>query len=68
MFGHHWARKDLQRGDLTALLELIEEGRWGNPNEPCIQRLSQRGFVQRKNSGRLRVTMKGRAALLLGWC
>ena len=32
MFWHQWARRDLERGDLSALLELTNHGRWGDPN------------------------------------
>jgi hypothetical protein len=66
MFWFQWARKELQRGDLTALLELSNDGRWGNPNPARVERLSKRGFVEKREDERLRVTMKGRAALLLG--
>jgi len=66
MFWFQWARKELQRGDLTAQLELSNDGRWGNPNPARVERLSKRGFVEKREDERLRVTMKGRAALLLG--
>jgi hypothetical protein len=66
MFWFQWARKELQRGDLTALLELSNDGRWGNPNPARVERLSKRGFVEKRQDERLQVTMKGRAALLLG--
>ena len=66
MFWIQWARKELQRGDLTAQLEFSNDGRWGNPNPARVERLSKRGFVEKREDERLRVTMKGRAALLLG--
>jgi len=37
----------------------------GNPNPVRIERLTKRGFIEKREE-RLRVTMKGRAALLLG--
>ena len=66
MFGYQWARKELQRGDLSALLELTDPGCWGNTDPARVQRLSKRGFIETRGDERLRVTMKGRAALLLG--
>jgi hypothetical protein len=64
MFWRDWARKDLQRGDLNALLEL-KRG-WNVPSPGRLERLSDRGFIKELDDGKLRVTMKGRAALLLG--
>jgi hypothetical protein len=66
MFWHQWARRDLQRGDLSALLELTNDSRWDDPNPARLQRLSERGFIERCEDDKLRVTMKGRAALLFG--
>jgi hypothetical protein len=63
---HQWARKDLQRGDLSALLELTSENRWNDPSPACLQRLNNRGFIKKREDDKLRVTMKGRTALLLG--
>ena len=37
----------------------------GNPNPVRIERLTKRGFIEKREDERLRVTMKGRAALLL---
>ena len=65
MIWNGWARKDLQPGDLTALSQLNDNSRWNNPNPGRVERLSQRGFV-RKKGDQLRVTTKGRAALLFG--
>jgi hypothetical protein len=61
MFLRRWARKDLRPGDLTALRELTWDDRWGDPNPARLRRLDKRGFIKG-----LRVTMKGRVALLLG--
>jgi hypothetical protein len=66
MFWRRWARKDLRPGDLTALLELTRGGRWNDPNSARLQRLRRRGFIKEHEGDRLRVTMKGRVALLLG--
>ena len=66
MLWHQWARRDLQRGDLSALLELTSHGRWGDPNPTRLQRLGNRGFLKKREEDRLQVTMKGRAALLFG--
>jgi hypothetical protein len=64
MFWHDWARKDLQRGDLNALREL-KRG-WGVPSPPRLERLWDREFIEEFDGGKLRITMKGRVALLLG--
>jgi hypothetical protein len=64
MFWRDWARKDLQRGDLNALWE-IKRGR-GVPGTARLERLSDREFIEEFDGGKLRVTMKGRVALLLG--
>ena len=66
MLWHQWARRDLQRGDLSALLELTSHGRWGDPNPTRLQRLGNRGFLKKCADDKLQVTMKGRAALLFG--
>jgi hypothetical protein len=65
MFLHQWARKDLQSGDMSALLELTDRDRWDNPNPARVARLLRRGFVTRTGE-KLQVTIKGRMALLLG--
>jgi hypothetical protein len=39
-----WARKELQRGDLSTLSELAEGSGWGDPNPARLERLSFRGF------------------------
>jgi hypothetical protein len=64
MFWCDWARKDLQRGDLNALVEL-KRG-WGVPSPARRERLGDREFIEEDDHGKLRVTMKGRVALLLG--
>jgi hypothetical protein len=64
MFWRDWARKDLQRGDLNALREL-KRG-WGTPSPDRLERLRDREFIEEDDRGTLRVTIKGRAALLLG--
>jgi hypothetical protein len=66
MFWHRWARRDLQRGDLNALLELTNDGRWDYPDPARLQRLNERGFIKTRKEDKLQVTMKGRAALVLG--
>jgi hypothetical protein len=66
MFCHNWARKDLQRGDLSALLELTDNSRWNDPNSARVQRLRDRGFIAKRSDDKVRVTMRGRVALLLG--
>ena len=64
MFWRDGARKDLQRGDLNALVEL-KRG-WGAPSPARLERLGERGFIEELDDHKLRVTMKGRVALLLG--
>jgi hypothetical protein len=66
MIGNLWARKGLQRGDLTALSELSNNGRWDDPKAARVARLTHRGFVTKRPDNRLRITVRGRAALLLG--
>jgi hypothetical protein len=46
---HQWARKDLQRGDLSALLELTSDSRWDDPNPACVRRLNKRGFIKKRS-------------------
>ena len=61
---YQWARKDLQRGDHSALQEMSNHGRWGDPNPVRLQRLTKRGFIKKRADDKLlQVTMKGRAAL-----
>jgi len=64
MFWRDWARKDLQRGDLNALVEL-KRG-WGVPSPARLERLKDRSFIKELDEHKLRVTIKGRVALLLG--
>jgi hypothetical protein len=64
MFWRDWARKELLRGDLNALREL-KRG-WGVPSPPRLERLWDREFIEKDDDGKLRVTMKGWVALLLG--
>ena len=52
MLWHQWARRDLQRGDLSALLELTSHGRWGDPNPTRLQRLGNRGFLKKREDDR----------------
>ena len=52
------------RGDLNALVEL-KRG-WGVPSPTRRERLGERGFIEELDDHKLRVTMKGRVALLLG--
>ena len=54
------------RGDLSALLQLTNDGRWSDPSPARLQRLSKRGFIKKREDEKLQVTMKGRAALLFG--
>jgi hypothetical protein len=56
-----WARKELERGDLSTLSELAKG--WGDPNPAQIERLNRRGFVAKKENQKLQVTLKGRLAL-----
>jgi len=59
-----WAQKGLQRGDLNALLEL-KRG-WNVSRQACLERLSDREFIEEDDHGKLRVTVKGRVAPFLG--
>jgi hypothetical protein len=58
-----WARRDLQRGDLTALSELAKGTNWGMPDLDRIERLDRRGFIAKIADDRVAVTLKGHAAL-----
>jgi hypothetical protein len=51
------APRDIERGGLTALLELSDDSRWDDPTRARIQRLSRRG---------VKTTSVVEAALLLG--
>jgi hypothetical protein len=66
MLWYQWARKDLKRGDLSALLALTNDSRWHDPNPARLQRLGNRDFLKKRDDDKLQVTMKGRAALLFG--
>jgi hypothetical protein len=57
-----WARKELERGDLSTLSELKKGTAWGT-NPGRIERLNRRGFIAKKENEKLRVTLKGRLAL-----
>jgi hypothetical protein len=48
------------------MMFLTSDGRWDDPNPARLQRLNTRGFIKKREDARPRVTMKGRAALLLG--
>jgi len=49
---------------LNALVEL-KRG-WGAPSPARLERLGERGFIEELDDHKLRVTMKGRVALLFG--
>jgi hypothetical protein len=38
---------------------------WNVPRQACLERLSDREFIEEDDHGTLRVTVKGRVALLL---
>jgi hypothetical protein len=63
MLCNRWARKELERGDLSLLSELARDDVWGNPNPSRIERLNHRGFVAKKANDELSVTLKGHIAL-----
>jgi hypothetical protein len=67
MLFSQWARKELQRGDLSTLSELAKGSGWDTPNPDRIQRLDVRGFVAKKANNNLAVTIKGHAALWVRW-
>lgn len=58
-----WATRGLYRGDLMALFAIAG----GSPtfDELRVQRLRERGFIVIKSDGRIRVTIRGRAALMI---
>ena len=66
MLLRRWARKELQSGDLSALSEMSDGGRWEDPSVARVERLRKRGFVIERPDQRAQVTLKGRAALLFG--
>jgi hypothetical protein len=45
---------------------LTNESRGNDPNPDRLQRLSKRGFIKKREDDKLKVTMKGRAALIFG--
>ena len=59
-----WARKNLRRGDLTALSHIARRD-WVDPQSPEIDRLAERGFVVKKANGAVRIKIKGRVALFV---
>jgi hypothetical protein len=61
-----WARKELESGDLSALSEITDSGRWEDPSAARVERLKQRGFITGRADQRVHVTLKGRAALIFG--
>ena len=61
-FWRRWARKDLSPGDVSALLGLSRAGL--RPIPARLQRLRRRGLIDGDDTD-LRVTLKGRVALLL---
>jgi hypothetical protein len=65
MFWYQWARRDLQRGDLSALLAVTNVGRWDDPNPVRLQRLSKRGFIKKREDDQAAGDVEGpsRAAL-----
>jgi hypothetical protein len=60
-----WARKELERGDLTALSELTKGTAWGDPNPGRIERLNRRGFVCQERKSKTAGDLK-RASRPLG--
>jgi len=60
----HWATRNLQSGDLTALRE-IAKGAQKAPQESQIARLQRRGFVALRKNRKPSVTPSGRLALLI---
>lgn len=58
-----WATRKLRSGDLTALNEIAVRGE--KPRDVCIQRLSERRFIAVRPGGKVAVTLRGRAALMI---
>jgi hypothetical protein len=58
-----WATRDLFRGDLTMLASV--KSHQGEPDHHQIDRLVDRGFIKPRWFGGVRITWKGRLALLL---
>jgi hypothetical protein len=54
---------DLRLGDLTALAQ-IGKG-WEQPTDSRVARLKRRQFVSVGRDGRIRVTLRGRIALMV---
>jgi hypothetical protein len=54
---------DLRLGDLTALAAIAEG--WEQPTDSRITRLKRRQFVSAGRDGRIRVTLRGRIALMV---
>lgn len=63
MNAKEWATRKLRSGDLSALAA-IASGSAGYDDDR-VDRLRQRGFVAAKDDGRVVVTARGRAALLI---
>lgn len=57
-----WTTQGLLRGDLT-LLAQIAEGGLAEAEEARLRRLRERGFVS-NDSGKVRITLSGRTALV----
>lgn len=55
----HWARKQLQPGDLTVLKQIAKR-EWVDPDAEQTARLRYRGFLRKRSN---RATIKGRVAL-----
>jgi hypothetical protein len=58
-----WARKDLQRGDLSTLSELAKGTNWGMSDPERIERLDRRGFIAKTEDDTVAVTLKRHTAL-----
>lgn len=62
--GQHWITRDLYRGDLHALANMVR-GRNFAVDYSQIDRLKDRGFVRRNFAGGFSVSFKGYVALIL---
>jgi len=58
-----WATRKLRQGDLTALVT-IRRGREGVEDDRLC-RLAKRGFIAKRNNGKVVVTIPGHIALLV---
>lgn len=58
-----WATRKLRYGDLTAL-SVARKGS-GRIEADRLERLANRGFIVKKNNGKIVVTIPGRVALLV---